>query len=173
MGWGPNDDAARWLCRDIWPRVVHEVPDAKLLLVGRDPSAAVRSFGGPNVEVTGTVPDVTPYLRRARVGLAPLRAGGGSRLKVLEALDAGRPVVATTKGIEGLEDLVGNGVVVADEAHDVAEAIAALLNDPTRAEAIGREGRAAVTQRYTWGSVLRPLVDAIAGRHGAGAPETG
>jgi glycosyltransferase involved in cell wall biosynthesis len=140
-----------------------------LLLVGRDPSPTLRAEAGPGVEVTGTVPDVRPYLQSARVGLAPLRAGGGSRLKVLESLDAGRPVVATTKGAEGLEDLVGNGVVVADEPAHLASAIAELLADPTRAESIGLEGRAAVAARHSWDVTLRPLARAVeASAHGRG-----
>lgn len=161
MGWKPNEDAALWLCRAIWPKVRARVPDATLLLVGREPSETLRAESGPGIEITGTVPDVRPYLERARVGLAPLRAGGGSRLKVLEALDAGRPVVATTKGIEGLDDLVGSGVVVADEPEQVASAIADLLSDPARAESLGLQGRAAVAERHSWATVLRPLVDAI------------
>jgi hypothetical protein len=163
MGWAPNDDAAQWLCRSIWPLVRARVRDAQLLLVGRDPSDAVRALAGPGVEVTGTVPDVRPHLERARVGLAPLRAGGGSRLKVLESLDAGRPVVATTKGVEGLEDLVGNGVVVADEPEELADAIAGLLADPEWAESLGLQGRAAVAERHSWESTLQPLIDAVTG----------
>jgi hypothetical protein len=169
MGWAPNEDAALWLSRAIWPLVRARVPDAKLLLVGRDPSDAVRGQARPGVEVTGTVPDVRPYLQRARIGLAPLRAGGGSRLKVLESLDAGRPVVATAKGIEGLDDLVGNGVVVADEPAQLAAAIAELLTDPARAESIGLEGRAAVADRHSWSTTLAPLVAAATGAR-AGRP---
>jgi glycosyltransferase involved in cell wall biosynthesis len=169
MGWAPNEDAALWLCRDIWPLVRERVPEAKLLLVGRDPSDALRARAGPGVEVTGTVPDVRPYLQRARIGLAPLRAGGGSRLKVLESLDAGRPVVATAKGIEGLDDLVGNGVAVADEPAQLADAIAELLADPERAASIGLEGRAAVADRHSWSTTLAPLVAAVTGAH-AGRP---
>ncbi len=165
MGWRPNEDAAMWLCRTIWPRVRARLPGATLLLVGRDPSADLRATAGSGVEVTGTVPDVRPYLQRARVGLAPLRAGGGSRLKVLEALDAGRPVVATSKGVEGLEDLVGNGVVVADEPEHLARAITDLLTDAGRAETIGRQGRAAVAERHSWETALAPLVEVVKGAH--------
>lgn len=161
MGWPPNDDAARWLGREIWPLVVRDVPDAQLLLVGRDPTPAVRALESSHVHVTGTVPDVRTYLRRARVGLAPLRSGGGSRLKVLEALDAGRPVVATSKGVEGLEDLVGHGVVVADEPAAIARAVTDLLRDPERADSIGRAGHAAVRRRHSWAATLGPLVHAV------------
>ena len=161
MGWRPNIDAALWLGRDIWPLVVARVPQARLLLVGRDPSPAVSALAGGNIQVTGTVPDVTPYLAESRVVVAPLRAGGGTRLKVMEALDVGRPVVATSVGCEGTEDLVGRGVVVADTAAGLADAIAALLLDPARASELGRAGHDAVSAEHTWDRALAPLLEAV------------
>ncbi len=161
MGWAPNVDAALWLGREIWPEVLTRVPHARLLLVGKDPAPAVRALAGDNVEVTGTVADVTPYLARSRVVLAPLRAGGGTRLKILEALDAGRPIVATSVGCEGMEDLVGRGVVVADTAAGLAEAIAGLLVDPAHASALGRAGHDAVAVDHTWDVALAPLLKAV------------
>ncbi|HEX4127538.1 MAG TPA: glycosyltransferase family 4 protein [Acidimicrobiales bacterium] len=161
MGWAPNVDAAVWLSREIWPLVTARVPEARLLLVGRDPAQAVRDLAGPNVDVTGTVPDVAPYLAQARVVVAPLRAGGGTRLKIMEALDAGRPVVATTVGCEGMEDLVGRGVVVADSATALAGAIAGLLDAPDRATALGLAGHDAVKAEHTWDVALAPLLQAV------------
>ncbi len=161
MGWRPNIDAALWLGRDIWPLVVAQVPQARLLLVGRDPAPTVLALAGSNIEVTGTVPDVTPYLAESRVVVAPLRAGGGTRLKIMEALDVGRPVVATSVGCEGTEDLVGRGVVVADTAAGLADAIAGLLLDPARASALGRAGHDAVSADHTWDRALAPLLQAV------------
>jgi glycosyltransferase involved in cell wall biosynthesis len=161
MGWRPNIDAALWLGRDIWPLVVAQVPQARLLLVGRDPAPTVLALAGSNIEVTGTVPDVTPYLAESRVVVAPLRAGGGTRLKVMEALDVGRPVVATSVGCEGTEDLVGRGVVVADTAAGLADAIAGLLLDPARASALGRAGHDAVSAEHTWDRALAPLLQVV------------
>jgi len=163
MSWRPNQDAARWLVEKIWPRVVQRVPDARLLLVGRDPGPALRRLSGPAVEVTGSVEEVRPHLARARVALAPLRSGGGTRLKILEAMDAGRPVVATTIGAEGLESLAGDGLRIADEPEAIAREIAALLLDPARAAALGRRGSAAVAARYSWDRTLSPLLDHLAG----------
>lgn len=165
LGWTPNVDAAVWLARDVWPRVVAEIPEARLQLVGRDPSVEVRALAGPHVDVVGPVPDTTPYLARSMVAMAPLRMGGGSRLKVLEALSFGRPVVATTTGAEGLEDLIGSGVLVADTAAGLAERIVELLRDPSRAAELGRVGRRAVRQRYLWDVTLAPLLDRATGRH--------
>ena len=158
MGWAPNVDAALWLGRSVWPLVLRQLPDARLLIVGRDPHRDVLALAGPSIEVTGTVVDVRPYLATARVALAPLRSGGGTRLKVLEALLAGRPMVATTIGAEGLDDLVGRGVAIADREQDLADTIVGFLADGDLAEALGRAGHDAVTARYTWDQTLRPLL---------------
>jgi glycosyltransferase involved in cell wall biosynthesis len=160
MGWAPNVDAAVWLGREIWPEVLARVPEAQLLLVGKDPAPAVRALASGSVHVTGTVADVNPFLARSRVVVAPLRAGGGTRLKIMEALDVGRPVVATSLGCEGMEDLVGRGVVVADTAAELADAISSLLVDATRASALGRAGHDAVTADHTWDAALAPLLEA-------------
>jgi glycosyltransferase involved in cell wall biosynthesis len=138
------------------------MPEARLLLVGREPSAEVRALASADIEVTGTVPDVRPYLARARVALAPLRSGGGTRLKVLEALDAGRPIVSTTIGIEGLEDLVGDGALVADDAQGFADRVVELLSDPERAAKAGDVGHETVAERYAWDRVLAPWLERIA-----------
>jgi hypothetical protein len=161
MGWAPNVDAALWLGREIWPLVEEKVPGAHLLLVGRGPTPDVMALANAGVEVTGTVPDVAPYLRRAQVVVAPLRAGGGTRLKIMEALDSGRPVVSTSVGCEGLEDLIGRGVVVADTAHDMADVIARLLGDPAESARLGRQGHDAVNAEHTWDIALAPLLDAV------------
>lgn len=162
MGWAPNADAALWLGREIWPRVLEQVPGARLLLVGKEPTPDVRALAGSGVDVTGTVADVAPYLERARVVVAPLRAGGGTRLKIMEALDAGRPVVATSVGCDGLEDLIGRGVEVADTAEGMADAVARLLGDPGGAARLGRRGHDAVAAEHTWDMALAPLLDAVA-----------
>jgi glycosyltransferase involved in cell wall biosynthesis len=166
MGWTPNVDAAVWLVEAVWPEVRARVPGAQLRLVGRDPAPAVRALAGADISVTGTVPDVTPHLAAARVVVAPLRAGGGSRLKVLEGLDAGRPVVATTVGAEGLERLVGRGVVLADEPATFAEAIVRLLLDPEEAAALGAVGRRAVHASFSWDATLASLLAAVRARPG-------
>jgi polysaccharide biosynthesis protein PslH len=161
MGWAPNVDAARWLGEEIWPLVLRQRPEARLLLVGRDPSPEVVAMASPQLEVTGTVADVAPYLERAAVVVAPLRAGGGTRLKIMEALEAGRPVVATSIGCDGLEDLVGRGVILAETAQETADAIVRLLNDPVGAAALGRAGHDAVVSEHTWDIALEPLLASV------------
>ncbi len=161
MGWAPNVDAALWFGAEVWPEVHRRSPDARLLLVGRDPAPSVRALASASVEVSGTVSDVRPYLAQARVAVAPLRSGGGTRLKILEALDAGRPVVATSVAVDGLEDLIGEGVVVADDAPAMIEALSDLLDDPDRAAALGRAGHDAVAARHTWDVALAPLLQSV------------
>ena len=161
MGWTPNVDAAVWLVRSVWPRVRAKVPGAQLRLVGREPAPAVQALAGEGVTVTGTVPAVAPHLEAARVVVAPLRAGGGSRLKILEGLDAGRPVVATTVGAEGLEQLVGRGIVIEDDPVAYAEAIVRLLLDPHEAASLGAAGNQAVRETFAWDRTLAPLLEAV------------
>ena len=129
--------------------------------MGRDPTPAVRALASESVEVSGTVSDVRPYLAQSRVAVAPLRSGGGTRLKLLEALGAGRPVVATSIGVDGLEDLVGRGVVVADAAATIAGALVELLKDPRAAADMGRAGHDAVATDHSWDGALAPLLEAV------------
>ena len=161
LGWAPNVDAAIWFTESVWPRVLDSLGNARLLLVGRDPSASVRRLASASVTVTGTVPEVAPYLAQSAVAIAPLRAGGGSRLKILEALMAGRPVVATTIGASGLEDLIGSGVVVADQPKEMAASLVELFNNPAEAQRLGQLGREAVLSRYSWDSTLAPLLERL------------
>jgi glycosyltransferase involved in cell wall biosynthesis len=161
LGWKPNVDGALWLGRKVWPLVRAVRPEARLLLVGRQPAPAVRDLAGPDVEVTGTVPDVQPFLARARCTVAPLSAGGGSRLKILESLAAGRPVVSTRVAAEGLDDVVAHGIVIADDPRSFADAIIALLDDANLAERVGKDGHNRVAKHYTWDKTLAPLLDAV------------
>lgn len=157
LGWGPNRDAALWLGREIWPEVERRVPGARLLIVGRDPDAAVCSLASRSIEVVASPRDVGPSLARAAVAVAPLRAGGGSRLKILEALDAGRPVVATPLGAEGLEQLVGRGVFLAEDARGLAATIAELLLSYDLGRRAGLDGNAEVRESFAWSRTLAPL----------------
>jgi glycosyltransferase involved in cell wall biosynthesis len=164
LGWGPNRDAALWLAREIWPRVLRQVPTARLLIVGRDPTPDVRALSTASVEIVPSPADVRPYLARAALAVAPLRSGGGSRLKLLEALDAGRPVVATPLGADGFEPLVGRGVVLGTHADELADAVSALLGAPEQARALGCAAHELVRRDYSWErtlSELRERLDAL------------
>lgn len=152
----PNADAAVRLAREILPRLRARVPDARLALVGAEPPEEVRALAGPAVEVTGFVPDPLPWLDRAAVFAAPLARGGGMRVKVVEALAAGKAVVASPLAIEGLgEGLArGNGegppLVVATTDEDFAAAVAGLLEDPGRRAALASRARAWALAHLGW-----------------------
>ncbi|MGH9353438.1 MAG: glycosyltransferase, partial [Terriglobia bacterium] len=103
MDWQPNIDGVDYFCREIWPRVLAKVPQARFRIVGRNPTAAVRRLVSDTVEVTGTVPSVMTHLRESAVVVVPLRAGGGTRLKIPEAMAVGKSVVSTSVGAEGLD----------------------------------------------------------------------
>lgn len=161
LSWAPNVDAAVWFAEEVWPLVVAERADARLVLVGRNPAPAVRALAGPSVEVTGTVAELEPYYAQTSLAIAPLLAGGGSRLKILEALAHARPVVATTIGAEGLEDLIGRGVAVADEPHAMAASILEILSNPELGASMGAAGVAAVRADHSWDVATRPLTDLL------------
>ena len=162
--WPPNIDAARWLVRDILPLIRHEVPGVRLCLVGHDPPPDIQALAHPpGVVVAGSVPDVRPYLARAAVCVVPLRIGGGTRLKILDALAMGRPVVSTSLACEGLDLAGGHELLIADGAEAFAAATVRLLRDPAQRAALGAAGRQAVEGRFTWPTVLAGLEPLLAG----------
>jgi glycosyltransferase involved in cell wall biosynthesis len=152
----PNVAAARELADDVFPQVRRAVPDATLILVGRD---APPLFRAPGVEVHSSVPDVLPFLRRAAAVVVPVRVGSGTRLKVLEALAAGVTVVSTRFGVAGLELQPEREFLVGETADELAEQSVRLLRDDALALRIARAGRAVAEAKYDWRVVARPLLD--------------
>lgn len=157
LSYAPNADGILWFSREVWPLVRARQPSARLLIVGREPPAAVRALASECVTVTGEVPDVRPFLRSARVAIAPVRSGGGTRLKILEALACALPVVSTTIGAEGLDLAPGEHILIADDAPSFAAAVARLLVDSKLCAALGAAGRARVAQRYDWRQITGTL----------------
>ena len=146
----PNVDAALWLAREIMPRIRAQRPSARLTIVGAYPPADVQSLADDAIRVTGYVPDIEPYLQQAAVIVAPIRVGGGMRMKVLQALAAGKAVVTTSRGLDGLAwDGVAVPAVVADDADGFAVAVAELLADPARRHSLGQEARTFATTHFS------------------------
>ena len=152
LEWRPNLDGARQLLERVFPAVRRDIPDARLLLVGRNPPDWLQraAQSSPNVELHGNVPDVRPFLCRAGLLVVPLRIGGGSRLKILEALACGTPVASTRVGAEGLALSAGQHLEIADSIDDLARSIVGLARDPQRAARQAEAGRALVLRRYDW-----------------------
>lgn len=151
MDFRPNVDAARWFCEDILPRVREARPNFRLTICGGPVAPDVQQLADdPSVHVTGMVEDTDTYVEDAAVVVVPLRAGSGTRLKILEAFALGRPVVSTTIGCEGLEVKAGEHLVIADGPAEMSQAVVELLDDPVRREALGLAGRELAEQRYDW-----------------------
>ena len=158
MDWYPNEDAVLHFLEAILPRVRSQVPDASFSVVGRNPTARLRAAAAAaGARVTGTVPDVRPYLAEAAVYVVPLRIGGGTRLKIFEALAAGKAVVSTTVGAEGLPLVPGRHLLRADDPADFARAVVSLLRDPGQRRALGTAGRRLVVERFGWPEVAKDL----------------
>lgn len=155
MDWMPNEDGMVWFFEEVLPRIEQAAPDATLTIVGRNPTARVRALadGRPRVTVTGTVADVRPYLESASVVVVPLRVGGGTRIKIYEAMGMERAVVSTTIGAEGLDVADGRHLVLADDPAAFADAVVALLQAPGRAAEIGQAAAAHVRTHFGWASV--------------------
>lgn len=167
MGYYPNVDAAVTFARDVLPLVRARVPGARFVIVGKDPAPDVRRLARlPGVEVTGTVPDVRPYLAAASVAVAPFRIARGVQNKVLEAMASGLPVVGTRLSFQGLEAAgEDDGVRMADTAEDLAREIGALLVDPARRRALGLSARLYVERHHHWeriGEQLEAALSAVA-----------
>jgi polysaccharide biosynthesis protein PslH len=160
MDYRPNVDGIVWFVREIWPRLQRE-PIA-LDIVGRDPVQSVRSLAGPGVSVVGSVPRMAPYLSRAAAAVVPIRSGGGSRLKVLEAMAAGVPVVSTSIGMAGVAATPGVHHLCADDAEGFAEAIRRTLADPVAALERASAARALVGTTYDMTAVARAHEAALA-----------
>jgi glycosyltransferase involved in cell wall biosynthesis len=159
FAWRPNVEGALELCDQIFPRIKARVPSTTLTLVGAAPPPGLLSRAGPAVRFTGEVDEVLPHLHSARVTVMPLRAGGGTRIKVLEALSTGAPVVATPFAVEGIAVRDGVHALIAQSPADLAAAAATVIENDELAASLSRAGRALVEQRYGWSTVARPLVD--------------
>jgi sugar transferase (PEP-CTERM/EpsH1 system associated) len=153
MDYAPNVDAAGWFAREVLPSVA----GATFAIVGRNPAASLKALVSDRILVTGEVPDVRPWLAAANVVAAPLRVARGVQNKVLEAMAAGRPVVASPAAFEGIEAEPGRDLIVADGAEAQAKAITDLLADPARAAAIGASARRRMEEAYRWEARLAPL----------------
>ena len=162
MDYWPNVDGVRWFAEEVLPRVLDALPNAHFTIVGMRPTAAVKALASAHVTVTGTVPDVRPYLQHAAVVVAPLRVARGIQNKILEAMAMARPVVATDACGAGIDAVNGRHFVTAHDAATMADAVVSLLRDGEAARMMGNAARARIVARYTWEAQLRLLEEALA-----------
>lgn len=161
MDWEANVDGVEYFCREIWPRVRGAVPTARFRIVGRRPGPRVRRLAeDPSIDVTGDVASVVTHLREAAVFVVPLRVGGGTRLKIYEAMAGGRAVVSTTIGAEGLEVNDGKDIVLADDPRAFADATSSLLIDHRRRQSLARTA-AAQAARFDWPVVVAQFEESL------------
>jgi glycosyltransferase involved in cell wall biosynthesis len=161
MDWMPNEDAILWFARDVLPMIRRRVPEVSLAVVGRRPGSKViqLSRSAPEIAVTGRVEDVRPYLAEAAVFVVPLRIGGGTRIKIYEAMASGIPVVSTTVGAEGLRVEPGRHILLADTPEAFADAVLWLLFNPSAAAQMATAAKALVTENNDWKIVSRQFAE--------------
>jgi sugar transferase (PEP-CTERM/EpsH1 system associated) len=168
MDWLPNEDGMLYFVREILPRIRQEEPDVTLSIVGRAPTPAVTRLAElSGIDVTGRVDDVRPHVAAGEVYIVPLRIGGGTRLKIFEAMAMSKPVVSTTVGAEGLPVTSGRDIVIADGAAPFADAVVRMIRDAEMRERIATEARRVVVERYDWAAVATDFDEALAAASGA------
>jgi sugar transferase (PEP-CTERM/EpsH1 system associated) len=160
MDWEPNIDAVEYFCREIWPRVHGQRPKAVFQIVGRDPHPKVRRLASLSIEVTGTVISVADYLRDATVVVVPLRIGGGTRLKIFEAMAMGKALVSTSIGAEGLEVQSGRDLILADDAPSFAQAVLLLLEDAQLRRQY-EEAAVRLASQYDWSRIVQQFAEVL------------
>ncbi len=160
MDWEPNADAVKYFCAEMWPSIRGRVPQAKFRIVGRNPDVRVKALASESVEVTGRVPSVVEHLREAAVVVVPLRVGGGTRLKIYEAMAAGKAVVSTGVGAEGLDVEDGRDIRLAYSPQGFADAVVALLGDREARRRMGSAG-AEKARRYSWPAIAEKFAEVL------------
>lgn len=163
MDWLPNQDGILYFIKEILPLIRKEIPEVQIWVAGRSPSPALRAAAArePNIHLTGRVDDIRPFLARSSVVFVPLRIGGGTRLKIFEAMSMAKPVVSTTIGAEGLPVLNEQHLLLADDPVAFAQSCLRLLRDTGLRRQIGLAGRALVQQKYSWAQVASVFNQAL------------
>ena len=177
MDYYPNQQAVKQFCRDVLPKLRQGRPDARFEIVGADPPAHIRELGRlPGVSVTGSVPDVRPYVRRAALTVAPLEIARGTQNKILESMAMGVPVVCSEQASGGVDAVAGEHILVARSAEEYVQQIMSILESPQTRGRFAREARARVLARHTWANSMRHLdemLGTVAAGYGTPSPAIG
>jgi sugar transferase (PEP-CTERM/EpsH1 system associated) len=160
MDWLPNEDAVVYFVDAIFPLIKQQCPEVSLDVVGRNPSRKLQALSEreKSVRLTGWVDDIRPFVARAAICIVPLRIGGGTRLKIFEAMAMGKAVISTAVGAEGLPVQSGKDILLADRPNDFAQSVIGLLRDSHLRRRLGTGARSLVQENYTWGRVAESFV---------------
>jgi glycosyltransferase involved in cell wall biosynthesis len=153
----PNINGVTHFAQNIWPHIAAMHQEARWKIIGGRPPPLLQALAGPRVELTGFVADLRPHLAAAEVVVVPLRLGGGTRLKIVEAMAMGKAIVSTTLGAEGIDAVPGRDLLIEDEPAAFADAVNRLLSDPCLVARIGKSARQLAVNRYGWGEAARTL----------------
>ena len=153
----PNVDGVIHFIKDIWPRIVEANPEARCKIIGGRPPPSLLALAGPRIELTGFVSDLRPHLAAAAAVVVPLRLGGGTRLKIVEAMAMGKAIVSTTLGAEGIDAVAGRDLLVEDQPAAFADAVNRLMAQPGLAARIGQSARQLAVKRYAWSGAALAL----------------
>ncbi len=176
LSYRPNEDGIRWFLNEIYPIVLQARPHTSFTVVGNGPDDLLDSLRGPNVTVTGWVPDLRPLMAAAAVAVVPLRMGGGTRLKVVEAMSMSKAIVSTSLGAEGIDVVSGKHLELADDPESFAEAVVSLLDDHERRTRLGCEARRLAEDKYSWATAAMRLEELhlrLAAQHPGDRPDEG
>ena len=157
MGYVPNNDGMFYFLDKIFPKILNEIPEAKIYIVGNRPPKELQKRAAENIIVTGYVDDVRPYIRRAGLYVVPLRMGGGTRLKVLEALSMGKAVVTTSIGCEGINVIDKKHVLIADQADDFALCAVNVLRNTHSYKVMCNNGYSLIKSAYDWQAIVSSI----------------
>jgi glycosyltransferase involved in cell wall biosynthesis len=163
MDWLPNEDAILYFVDAILPLIKQQCPDVSLEVVGRSPSNKLQALAAPekSIRLTGWVEDIRPFVARGSVCIVPLRIGGGTRLKIFEAMAMSKAVVSTTVGAEGLPVRNGENILLADTPRDFASSVISLLNDSNGRKRLGTSARTLVLENYSWPKVAEVFAQTL------------
>ena len=157
LSYAPNVDGVIYFIEKIWPRIAEAHPEARFKIIGGRPPRSLQLLAGPRVELTGFVPDLRPHLAAAAAVVVPLQLGGGTRLKIVEAMAMGKAIVSTPLGAEGIEAVRGRDLLIEAQPEAFADAVNRLLGAPELAARIGRSARSLAVERYSWSGAARAL----------------
>jgi glycosyltransferase involved in cell wall biosynthesis len=163
LHWPPNVQGVLWFAKHVLPEVRKEMPEAVLTVIGKSPPAGLE---GDGVEITGYVADLMPYLAETGAFIVPLHAGGGMRVKIIDAWSWGLPIVSTTIGAEGIAIQSDENILIADSTHSFAQAVIRVLRDPSLAEKLGLKGRQTILEKYDWRVIYSAWDDIYRGEQG-------